>query len=301
LTVTDNDGLTGSASQSVTVVAAIPPVASFSVTQDYLNVAVDGSTSSDADGTIASYAWTFGDGGSATGVTAAHTYAAAGTYTITLTVTDNDGLTGTMSLPVTVLLPPPPTASFTYIVSGMTVDVDASGSTGTGLSYAWTWGDGMTGTGMTASHTYTAPTALAMADFGKGRAPSPPHPIYGFTWAEDGVTPVTDCFMTFLDVNTGKSFSYQMEAGANAYVVDASQFGDAGSYANGDTVLITATAPGYYGEASYVINMANDIDGPWDVILHPSGPLPFDVTITLTVTDMYGRTATISETVTITP
>jgi PKD repeat protein len=159
LTVTDNDGLTGSASQSVTVVAAIPPVASFSVTQDYLNVAVDGSTSSDADGTIASYAWTFGDGGSATGVTAAHTYAAAGTYTITLTVTDNDGLTGSTSKSVTVVAAIPPVAMFTWTQTYLDVAVDGSGSydlDGTIVSYAWDFGDGATATGMTASHSYAA-------------------------------------------------------------------------------------------------------------------------------------------------
>jgi PKD repeat protein len=52
---------------------------------------VDASGSSDPDGPIASYAWTFGDGGTATGVTASHTYAATGTFTVGLTVSDGDG------------------------------------------------------------------------------------------------------------------------------------------------------------------------------------------------------------------
>ena len=37
------------------------------------------------------YAWEFGDGGTATGRTTQHTYAASGTYTVKLTVTDKDG------------------------------------------------------------------------------------------------------------------------------------------------------------------------------------------------------------------
>ncbi len=46
-------------------------------------VTVNGSTSTDSDGTIASYAWNFGDGATATGAPPAHTYAVAGPYTIT--------------------------------------------------------------------------------------------------------------------------------------------------------------------------------------------------------------------------
>lgn len=78
------------------------PVASFVATPNGLSVSVDGTASNDPDGSIASYAWTFGDGGTAAGATAGHAYAAAGTYTVTLTVTDNRGGQGTTSKPVTV-------------------------------------------------------------------------------------------------------------------------------------------------------------------------------------------------------
>lgn len=81
-----------------------PPTAAFTVDATDLTVQVDGSGSVD-DGSIASYAWTFGDGGTATGPTASHTYAAAGTYTITLTVTDDEGATGTATRDVTLLAP----------------------------------------------------------------------------------------------------------------------------------------------------------------------------------------------------
>ena len=52
----------------------------------------DGSGSSDADGSVASYAWDFGDGNVGSGSTPTHAYAAVGTYTVTLTVTDDLGL-----------------------------------------------------------------------------------------------------------------------------------------------------------------------------------------------------------------
>lgn len=62
-----------------------------------INTAVqfDGSGSTDADGTIVSYDWDFGDGTFGIGVSPSHIYTVAGTYTVSLTVTDNSGNTNT--------------------------------------------------------------------------------------------------------------------------------------------------------------------------------------------------------------
>ena len=76
-----------------------PPQARFTATPTVgaapLQVAFDGTGSTDAGGSIASYAWTFGDGGSGSGATVQHTYQATGSYTATLVVTDNKGATST--------------------------------------------------------------------------------------------------------------------------------------------------------------------------------------------------------------
>jgi PKD repeat protein len=78
-----------------------PPTASFSSSCTNLACTfTDAST--DSDGTIASRAWNFGDGGTSTATNPAHTYAAAGTYTATLTVTDNGGATNQTTRTVTV-------------------------------------------------------------------------------------------------------------------------------------------------------------------------------------------------------
>ena len=257
-----------------------------------LTVSVSGSDSYDTDGTVVGYMWNFGDGATAATMDATHTFATAGMKTITLTVTDNDGLTDDAVLMVEVSQQiPPPTASFTATVNGFTVNVDASASTGSGLTYAWNWGDGTTGSGVTASHSYAQPTSKSTS-----RAPPVPHPVYGFTYKSDGVTPMNDCLLTFTNVRTGESFMYAEEAGSNAYVVDASMFVNLG-YVDGDLVRIDATAAGgFSGTAQYAINLANDMDGPWNVLLQSSGGTA-QMTITLTVTDSIGRTASVSQVV----
>jgi len=88
------------------VVLTRAPTASFTRTPASgaasLAVGFNASTSSDPDGTIASYAWDFGDGSTGSGATTSHTYAAAGIYNAILTVTDNDGAASTASAAITV-------------------------------------------------------------------------------------------------------------------------------------------------------------------------------------------------------
>jgi PKD repeat protein len=93
----------GTTSQTVVTTAPPnkPPTASFAHTESGLTVSVD-ADAADVDGTVASYAWNFGDGQVGTGETASHTYAAAGSYTVTLTVTDDDGATATPAPTATV-------------------------------------------------------------------------------------------------------------------------------------------------------------------------------------------------------
>ncbi|MFW6868350.1 lamin tail domain-containing protein [Nocardioides sp. CPCC 206347] len=78
-----------------------PPTASF--THSCTNLActfTDAST--DADGTIASRSWDFGNGQTSTATNPSVTYAAAGTYAVSLTVTDNGGASHTTTQNVTV-------------------------------------------------------------------------------------------------------------------------------------------------------------------------------------------------------
>lgn len=82
------------------------PTATFGSACVGLSCSFDASGSADLDGTIAAYAWSFGDGATGATATPNHTYASAGSYPVTLTVTDNGGATGSTTSTVTVTNPP---------------------------------------------------------------------------------------------------------------------------------------------------------------------------------------------------
>jgi hypothetical protein len=85
--------------------AAAPVARARLSASDGLTVSLDGSGSSDADGTVVSWQWDLGDGSTTSGETVEHAFAQAGTYRVSLTVTDDAGLTGRSELEVSVALP----------------------------------------------------------------------------------------------------------------------------------------------------------------------------------------------------
>ncbi|MEA2054657.1 MAG: PKD domain-containing protein, partial [Candidatus Thermoplasmatota archaeon] len=105
LEVTDNEGLIDNISKRVTV-TNVPPSANFNyvperpTVQDTIQFT---DNSSDADGTIVNWTWSFGDGNYSYEKNAAHSYAYDGMYNVTLAVKDDDGATNTTSKEVTIL------------------------------------------------------------------------------------------------------------------------------------------------------------------------------------------------------
>ncbi len=133
------------------------PTAAFTTQPAGATVGFNSSGSSDPDGTIASYAWNFGDGSTSTQPNPTHTFAASGTYGVSLTVTDNDGATGTVTQLIVVSVPnQAPEAGFTFAVDGLDVAFTSTSSDpdGTIASYAWNFGDGATSTQANPTHTY---------------------------------------------------------------------------------------------------------------------------------------------------
>jgi len=164
LTVTDNDGAKTTATSTKQILNRAP-LASFTESATTVLtgqvIYFNASASYDPDGSIVSYLWTFGDGATATGVTASHAYSNDGTYIVTLKVTDNDGATATATSTKTVLNRPPVasfTESATVVLTLESITFNASSSydpDGSIVSYFWTFGDGTNALGKIVSHAYS--------------------------------------------------------------------------------------------------------------------------------------------------
>jgi PKD repeat protein len=115
LRVTDNDGVSSTATRTVTV-AGRPPSASFTVDPQTVTTgqpsSFDASASSDPDGSIESYKWDLDGNGSfetdtGTTPTTSRFYADAGNVIVGLRVTDDDGQSDVTQRTLTVTEPPP--------------------------------------------------------------------------------------------------------------------------------------------------------------------------------------------------
>jgi PKD repeat protein len=244
-----------------------------------VSIQFDASTSRD-DGQIVSYAWTFGDGDTGTGVRPRKDYETAGTYTVSLTVTDDRGATGTVAKQVIVTASLNPVAEFVFSptdpVAGQAVNVNAALSKAAPgrriVEFEWNFGDGSDiQRGETASHVYDQPgnyviTLRVTDDLDRTGASTQDlsvrtsGPTASFT-----VTPASPTAGVPATFNASGSSALQGRT-ITSFEWD---FGD-GTKGSNVTVTKTYAAPGTY-------------------------------TVTLLVTDSAGQTGTVSRTVTIIP
>lgn len=145
------------------------PVPAFTVSPNpaatFTPIRFDASTTTDegvACGGRCAYSWSFGDGGSANGMTVTHEFRTTGTFTVQLTVRDQRGQLASRAADISVGPSATPVAGFVFSPTeptpGQLIFFDASASTAAQgrhiVSYHWNFGSGRTGEGMTVSKGY---------------------------------------------------------------------------------------------------------------------------------------------------
>jgi PKD repeat protein len=239
----------------------------------------DSSGSCTNKGTIFSYTWNFGDGASATGKTATHTFTSASAFTVTLTVFNASGLSASVSQTINATFISNPTAKFEFSptnpVVGQSINFDASESkAATGhqiVSYSWNFGDGATAGG--------TPVAHAFATAG----------TYNVTLTVTDDTGLTATAASAVNVGTGNPTA----------VLTVNKTGGTDVFADGSSS--TATSPATI--TSYLFIWG---DGLSDTVLVAAGSskshhytLAGTYTVTLRVTDSVGRVGSTTQNVTV--
>lgn len=146
---TDDIGVTDVATRTITV-ANRPPTAAFTAPAGYQatgrSVSLDGGASSDVDGSIAGYAWTYtgADGVAhplAAGRTTTFVPPRADSFDVALTVTDDQGAAATVHH--TILAADPPTVTVSappsLVARNAPVTLTATGSSASGAALTWGW------------------------------------------------------------------------------------------------------------------------------------------------------------------
>ena len=138
LTVTNTSNLTATTTTTATIVGQNPAANAGGPYTGGVGtiISFSGMGSNDPQGEALTYAWSFGDGATGTGISPTHAYTAPGTYNVSLTVTDTSNLTATASatatIEVTTINIKGLVSGGTSSISGATIALYAAGSNGNG-------------------------------------------------------------------------------------------------------------------------------------------------------------------------
>lgn len=161
LQVTDDNGYIGVSTTNIIVMERPTAQFSFLPTAPKLADTIQFTDLSNAyNGTIVSWSWNFGDGGTSIEKNPTHKYQTYGTYTISLQVTDSNGLTRTKTASIIFIQNKPPSPDFSSSPSTPTTAdtvqfMDLSYDTdGTVTAWSWNFGDGTSSTEKNPTHLY---------------------------------------------------------------------------------------------------------------------------------------------------
>jgi PKD repeat protein len=198
--------------------------------------------------------WNFGDGSTASGTTATHIYAIAGTYHVCFYdyipgTACSDSFCNTVTIGAGCNI----TAAWTYTTHGDTIFVTASGTNTTAHHY-WNFGDGTILSGYSVTHVYTSPGTYHVCQF-----------VYipNTTCSDSSCNSIT--ITSTCNVNAAWQ-SYTIGDSVHFYAADTStsiyydwNFGD-GTYGAGRLPWHTYTTPGTYHVCLYAYHGTNCID-----------------------------------------
>ena len=203
-----------------------------------LSVYFNGNESIDADGTISSFFWNFGDGDIDTAAVSTHTFTEAGEWTITLTATDNAGDTNSVS--ETVIVTDPNLAPVAH--DGSLIVTENSSTNGT----------------LSASDSDNDPLTFSIVSNGsKGTAHVTNIATGAYTYTPNNNASGTDTF--FFKVNDGKVDSNYATITVTINQVTSDVWTDlVGVSANGNTITKTADDSWGNGGAASIDVIAAD-------------------------------------------
>ncbi len=257
LTVTGPGGMdTDTQVDVITVNVPPPPIAGFSANPLSGIFPLEVSFSDLSTGTITDYAWDFGDSGTSTEASPAHTYTAAGEYTVSLTVTGPGGMDTSVQTDLISVVFPPPVAEFSADFTGgvFPLDVQFSDlSSGEVSSYAWDFGDGNTSTLQDPMNTYASPGDYTVALMVTGAGGNDTEtkvdyivvtglpPVAGFTATPTtGVAPL-DVDFTNTTTGSADTWFWDFGDGGTSTLADPSYtYASPGMF----SVALTASGPG---------------------------------------------------------
>ncbi|RKZ19444.1 hypothetical protein DRQ50_02020 [bacterium] len=208
-------------------------------------------------GAIDTWAWDFGDGGTATEAATAHDYTVPGIYDVQLTVTGPGG-SDSKTVVGMITVDGPPTTSFTETANSVTAGdpiTFTDTSMGSPSSWDWDFGDGGTSTLPEPTHIYTTaglytvtlvttnacgPDTLVATDH--ITVAPPPAPVAGFS--PDPAAGCVPLEVTFTDASAGDIDTWQWDFGDGGSDTDQNPvhtYNSTGSY---DVRLIVMGAGG---------------------------------------------------------